>query len=84
MLTTTETITRPLTPFEQLSLDTQKCCESYAEHMVAGNKAEALAYAKVLMLKAFALGRNWEIALFQFFEFFRNLEYLNFKISEFF
>lgn len=57
MLTVTETIERDLTPTERLSLDTQRVMEAYLKHMAAGEKPETLAYAKVLMLKAMAMGR---------------------------
>ena len=57
MLTTTETIERPLNATENLSLDTQLVIESYAKHFNAGERNEAIAYAKVLMLKAMAMGR---------------------------
>lgn len=57
MLTTTETIQRPLTPTETISLDTQRVVDAYIENMAAGNKPETLAYAKVLMLKAMAMNR---------------------------
>lgn len=57
MLTTTETIERPLNATEKLSLDTQLVIESYAKHFNAGERNEAIAYAKVLMLKAMAMGR---------------------------
>ena len=57
MLTITETIQRPLSPTETLSLDTQRVMEAYLKHMEAGEKPETLAYAKVLMLKAMAMNR---------------------------
>lgn len=57
MLTVTETIQRPLSPTETISLDTQRVVDAYIENMAAGNKPETLAYAKVLMLKAMAMNR---------------------------
>jgi hypothetical protein len=61
MLTVTETITRDLTSTEKLSLDTQRVTEAYLKHLAAGERNEALAYAKIMMLKAFAVGRpSWD------------------------
>jgi hypothetical protein len=57
MLTVTETTTRQLNANEKLSLDTQRVTEAYLKHLAAGEKHEAIAYAKVLMLKAMAMGR---------------------------
>ena len=55
MLTTTETIEKPLTPAEKIALDNQKVCEAFVEALKAGDKKTATEYAKVIMLKAMCL-----------------------------
>lgn len=57
MLTVTETITRPLDTTERLALDPSEVCEAYCAAMVAGDRQNALEYAKIIMLKAMSLGR---------------------------
>jgi hypothetical protein len=62
MLTTTEVIEKPLTPQQKIALDDQKVCEAFMAARVEGNKKVALEYAKVIMLKAFAVGRpSWDL-----------------------
>ena len=63
MLTVTETITRPLDTTERLALDTSEVCEAYCAAMVAGDRQNALEYAKIIMLKAMSLGR-WSFPQF--------------------
>jgi hypothetical protein len=55
MLTTTEVIEKPLTAAEKISLDDQRVCEAFIEAYRAKDKHLAVAYAKVLMLKAMCL-----------------------------
>jgi len=55
MLTTTEVIEKPLTPQQKIALDNQKVCEAFTEAYEAGDRSMAVAYAKVLMLKAMSL-----------------------------
>ena len=55
MLTTTEVIEKPLTAAEKISLDDQRVCEAFIEAYRAKDKNLAVAYAKVLMLKAMCL-----------------------------
>jgi hypothetical protein len=56
MLTTTEVIEKPLTPQQKVALDNQKVWEGFMEAYEAGDKHNALQYAKVIMLKAFSVG----------------------------
>jgi hypothetical protein len=56
MLTTTEVIEKPLTPQQKVALDNQKVWEGFMEAYEAGDKQNALQYAKVIMLKAFSVG----------------------------
>jgi hypothetical protein len=55
MLTITETVQRNLTTDEKLSLDSVKVFESYLEAIQSNDKSMAIAYAKVLMLKAMCM-----------------------------
>jgi hypothetical protein len=55
MLTTTEVIEKPLSTAEKISLDDQRVCEAFIEAYRAKDKHLAVAYAKVLMLKAMCL-----------------------------
>ena len=55
MLTTTEVIEKPLTPQQKIALDNQKVCEAFIQAYEAGDKQNALQYAKVVMLKAMCL-----------------------------
>ena len=55
MLTTTETIVKPLTATEKIALDNQQVCEAFVEALKAGDKKTATEYAKVIMLKAMCL-----------------------------
>ena len=55
MLTTTEVIEKPLTPQQKIALDNQKVCEAFIQAYEAGDKQNALQYAKVVMLKAMSL-----------------------------
>tara|TARA_R100000030_G_scaffold100358_1_gene93197 strand:- start:76 stop:333 length:258 start_codon:yes stop_codon:yes gene_type:complete len=57
MLTTTETIEKRLSPSELISLDTQKVFEAYCAALDAKDKQQACEYAKVFMMKAFAVSR---------------------------
>ena len=57
MLTKTQTIETDLSPEEKIALDDLKVCEAFMAASVEGNKKVALEYAKVIMLKAFAVGR---------------------------
>ena len=63
MLTVTETITRPLDTTERLALDTSEVCEAYCAAMVAGDRQNALEYAKIIMLQAMSMGR-WSFPQF--------------------
>ena len=55
MLTVTETVQRHLTTDEQLALDVTEVFEDYLDAMNSHDKSMAIAYAKVLMLKAMCL-----------------------------
>ncbi len=55
MLTVTETVQRHLTTDEQLDLDVTEVFEDYLDAMNSKDKSTAIAYAKVLMLKAMCL-----------------------------
>jgi hypothetical protein len=55
MLTTTEVIEKPLTAQQKIALDDQIVCEAFIEAYRAKDKNLAVAYAKVLMLKAMCL-----------------------------
>ena len=55
MLTKTQTVETPLSPAEKISLDDQKVCEAFIQAYRAKDKHLAIAYAKVLMLKAMCL-----------------------------
>jgi hypothetical protein len=55
MLTTTEVIEKPLTPQQKIALDNQKVCEAFIQAYEAGDRQNALQYAKVVMLKAMSL-----------------------------
>jgi len=55
MLTTTETIERPLTATQKIALDTQKVCEEFIKFYEAGDRQNACEYAKVIFLKALSL-----------------------------
>jgi hypothetical protein len=57
MLTVTETIQRDLNPDEKLALDNRAVVDAYIASMESGDRESALNYAKVVMLKAMALGR---------------------------
>jgi len=87
MLTTTETIEKPISPTEKIALDNQKVCEAFIKYYEAGDRQNALEYAKVIFLKAMSLWvfhnlwklwKLWKtqilkILIFKVFEFFRNL-----------
>lgn len=55
MLTTTETIEKPISPTEKIALDNQKVCEAFIKYYEAGDRQNALEYAKVIFLKAMSL-----------------------------
>jgi len=55
MLTTTETIEKPISPAEKIALDNQKVCEAFIKYYEAGDRQNALEYAKVIFLKAMSL-----------------------------
>ena len=55
MLTTTEVIEKPLTPQQKIALDNQKVCEAFIQAYEAGDRQNAMQYAKVVMLKAMSL-----------------------------
>ena len=55
MLTKTQTVETPLSPTEKISLDDQKVCEAFIQAYRDNDKHLAVAYAKVLMLKAMCL-----------------------------
>lgn len=55
MLTTTETIEKPLSPTEKIALDNQKVCEAFIKYYEAGDRQNACEYAKVIFLKALSL-----------------------------
>lgn len=55
MLTTTETIEKPLSPTEKIALDNQKVCEAFIQAYEAGDRKTACEYAKVIFLKALSL-----------------------------
>ena len=57
MLTVTKTIEAPLSPSELISLDTQKVFKAYCAALDAKDKQQACEYAKVFMMKAFAVSR---------------------------
>jgi len=57
MLTTTKTIESRLSPSELIALDTQKVFEAYCSALDSKDKQKACEYAKVFMLKAFAVSR---------------------------
>jgi len=57
MLTKTQTIETDLSPQEKIALDDLKVCEAFMAARAAGDKQTALEYAKVIMLKAFSVGR---------------------------
>ena len=57
MLTTTETIEKPISPTEKIALDNQKVCEAFIQAYEAGDRKNALEYAKVVMLKAMSMNR---------------------------
>jgi hypothetical protein len=62
MLTKIQTVETDLSPTEKIALDDQKVCEAFMAARVEGNKKVALEYAKVIMLKAFAVGRpSWDL-----------------------
>ena len=55
MLTATQTVQRDLTATEKIALDTTLIIDNYVEAMNNQDKSVAIAYAKVLMLKAMSL-----------------------------
>ena len=55
MLTVTETVTRKMTTDEQLALDVTDVFEKYLQAMQSNEKSMAIAYGKILMLKAMCL-----------------------------
>ena len=55
MLTQTKTVEVEIDPTAKVKLDTQLVVDAYMKALDAGDKKLALAYAKVFMLKAFAL-----------------------------
>ena len=57
MLTTTKTVESRLSPSELIALDTQKVFEAYCAALDAKDKQQACEYAKVFMMKAFAVSR---------------------------
>lgn len=84
MLTTTETIEKPLSPTEKIALDNQKVCEAFIQAYEAGDRKTACEYAKVIFLKALSLWvfhnlwklwktQNLKKTKISFFEFFQNL-----------
>lgn len=52
MLTVTQTVQRDLTATEKIALDTTLVIDNYVDAMNNHDKSLAIAYAKVLMLKA--------------------------------
>ena len=55
MLTLSKTVEVEIDPADKVKLDTQLVVDAYMKALDAGDKKLALAYAKVFMLKAFAL-----------------------------
>mgnify|MGYP003325956617 FL=1 len=55
MLTKTSTVITEISPQEKIALDTQKVCEAFIQAYEAGDRQNALQYAKVVMLKAMSL-----------------------------
>ena len=55
MLTSTETVQRNLTATEKIDMDINLVIDNYKEAMNTQDKTLAVAYAKVLMLKAMTL-----------------------------
>jgi hypothetical protein len=55
MLTKTSTVITEISAQEKIALDTQKVCEAFIQAYEAGDRQNALQYAKVVMLKAMSL-----------------------------